>query len=689
MIGGSKAPSASRLDVPAPASARAPWWVFAVFSAFAALHALRLPLFEGPDEPGNLLYLKFLADERRLPQPSTVETRELEVLDRGIVPPLWFIALAPVTAAIGAGDWHTIAATNPYFLRRATAPLAEALAEPTGRLHHRHGRDEASLLGGPAGVQLRLLRLTAIPFALIALYALWRTAAIVAPLVATTAVGQARFAVLATALLAMTPQFQHLSGTLTMDLCLAAFGSLALLEGARWSAAAGPRDARRCAVRAGAWAGLAALVKLNGLVLFPALALVAWVARRRGLPFLAPLCLAALGALVVAGPWYLWGFLETGHPLWAFEYQHISSYHNPPGMEPPPHSFDRWSAFVLLLVLTWIGNFAWTSVWFPLPVVVAAFVLIAGGLGAAIAVWLRASGRGVASAAAVPAVCAAVLAGTWVLPWGERFLGGTAEAVLAFGAVASAALAVVARAIFARRGTGPIDSEDDGPRASDDRSARAALGALVAAALVILVAEVYFNLRFSQPQARHLYPFLPALVVPLAIGLWRLRLLAVAVALQLFLSVFGLVLIERHLRPAGWNADPLYHATDAERPRAPASGDPRLMPRWVEPAADAQFPADRVPRFVFDGPGDGPHELLVAIENPEFDPRPWREQGVLLRSARDLGERLVGGRVILPVPAGMWRSLPPGTRIDAQVLALDGDGRTAAASAVRTFYKAP
>lgn len=655
------------------ADTRPPALLLVLFALVAGWHALFLPLFEGPDEPGNLLYLQFLAQEQRLPRPSLEPTAELEVLDRGIVPPLWFLGVAPVTWAIGAADWRVVAASNPHFLRRTAAPVEEALAEPTARLHHRHGQDERRLLGSAPARQLFLLRLLSIPFALVALWAIWRAALLVAPLAADDAVARRRFAWAAAALAATTPQFQHLSGTLTNDLCLAALGSLTLLHGTRWIAARNAGDASRAAGRAGFFAALACLVKLNGLVLLPALFLIALVARRRGLPWFGPLFKAALIVLAVAGPWYLWGFLETGHPLWAFAYQHVSPYHNPPGMAPEPHSVQRWLGFWLQLHLTWVGNFAWTAVWFPLPVTIAAAGVIAAGAGGALAVGRGWSGWRALLCVLVPAGVTLVAARMWIEPWSTAFQSGSAERLGSYAALA----AVAGFALWGARRFAAGDSRAPAP------AARAVLGGLAAAALLMLAAEVYFNLRFSQPQARHLYPFLPALVVPVALGLARLRLLRPALVLQGLLSVWGLAMLHGELRPAGWNQSPLFHATDALRQGE--GSRPELAPRWISPEPNSV--PDAAPVLVFEGQTGGSHELVLGIDNPELDPRPWRAGPKLIRSARDLGTDLVGGRVEVPVPEGLWSSLSPGTRVDVCVLALDERGALLAAGPVLTIWR--
>ena len=105
------------------------------------------------------------------------------------------------------------------------------------------------------------------------------------------------------------------------------------------------------------------------------------------------------------------------------------------------------------------------------------------------------------------------------------------------------------------------DERDERGDASEHVDARTAgIGFVVFASLLILAAEVYFNLHFPQPQARHLYPFLAALVLAVGAGLDRLRLLRLAVVVQVALSAAALPALVGTLRPEGWNA-----STTAER----------------------------------------------------------------------------------------------------------------------------
>jgi len=611
--------------------------ILALFSALCCAHNLLLPLFEGPDEAENLTYIRFLSAEQRLPTPSLEPTEELELLPRAIVPPLWFVGMVPLYRMSGAPDWQQTLTLNPLFLRRHGGSREEGLAEPLGRLHYRHGRDEREPLAG-AALDLRWLRLASLPWSLLALLTVARAARFLAP-------REPRVELGAAALLALTPQFQHLSATLSMDLMLAALGGLTLCCSLAWCAGSSPstgEDARagtgsawRAAFGAGASAGLACLVKLNGFVLLPVLALAAALAWKRGRCGSRELLAAALGLFLIAGPYYLWSAAESGHPLWLWAYQHVSPYHNQPGQAADLSSWSAWGWFWAVLFLTWFADFGWTSVWFPAAInALAALLLLAGAIGFVARARARARSTDVASSSTADSK------------------SGTRSAWQLLGA--------------------------------GERSAWLLLGA---SALLILAAEVYFNLRFSQPQARHLYPFLPALVAPLALGLERLRLLGLALGFHALASLAAFVLLSQQLRPAGWNAEALWSASDLARAADPelregSAAAERALVAWSDAAPSSAMREPPILRW--EQRAEWSYELVLGSGDPELRHRPWSRRGYVLRALRDLGQPVQSP---FAVPAVVWDAAPPGERFYAQVIALDAEGKAVARSSVRTFER--
>ena len=195
--------------------------ILVTFASLAAGHAWRTPMFEGPDEDSNLEYVAFLDVEGRLARPSTEPTPELEALERGILPPLWFLQALPVYRGLGLSGVTATPVMNGGFLRdpqfhsevsAAGLTLDQALARPGSRNRYLHGRDEAPGATGPgadAVRSLRWLRLAAIPWGCLALVA--------AHGAIRRSLGRGRRALWFTAALALTPQLQFLSANINMD----------------------------------------------------------------------------------------------------------------------------------------------------------------------------------------------------------------------------------------------------------------------------------------------------------------------------------------------------------------------------------------------------------------------------------------------------------------------------------------
>jgi len=684
--------------------------VLACFGALALWHAAYVPLFEGPDEPDNLAYVRFLVEEGRLTEPTIEESHELEQLGRGHMPPLWFLTLVPVFDAVGAREWRVTAALNPDFYRRASTPESdpqELLARPTSRLAFRHGLDERTPLSG-AGRAVRTLRTTTVAWALLALWATWRAAR-------TVVGGDGRRATWLVAFGASLPMLQHLAGTVTMDLMLAALGALALWACVEWCAGAGSAGARtaRWAAAAGAASGLAALTKLNGLVLVPACVAAGVLAWRRGAALLRPALACALAFALVAGPYYLWGWIESGHPLWSWRYQQVSPFHA--ASAGPPTGWDAVgvATFAFGLFSTWLGNLGWTAVWFPLWIAGAAFLVHALGAASFVARLVRAvpppsparadsddseHGEDEPPTARPPSLArslvarlaaAALVAGAlfcvhvWIDGWIEGFGGAAWERWATWAAVAAVAVAVALRVLapYWRAGATPRACAYDGT----------ALAFLGLASACILAAEVYFNLHFGQPQARHLYPFLAALVLCVGVGLEELGVLRAAVVGQAVLSVGALVLVAVWLRPPGWNEDPLWAVTDFGRGADPALADRADGGRpagaaigWLAPEAGASLAADEPPWLGWDGDPSARYELLLGVDNPRLEHRPWRPEGWVHSALQQLGASPTGQ---VRLPADFWSELAPGARVYAQVIRIGDDGRAEARSTLRWFEK--
>ncbi len=650
--------------------------VLVLFAVFAVLHAVRLPLFEGPDEPGNLSYIRYLSAEGHLTEPSVELTHELEYLSRGIVPPLWFLSMVPIFDAVGASDWNFTAPHEPAFYRRQRdSPVREALAEPASRMHFRHGADEQSTFTG-AGFDLRVLRLFTIPWALIALVGVW--------LIAARITGSPHRATWATALCAFLPQFQHLSGTLTMDMMLAAWGALALYACVEWCCGEGKPTG--WAALAGVCVALASLTKLNGMVLIPACFLAAVFAWRTGREFRRPLLVCALSFAAIAGPYLVWGWIESGHPLWTWRYQQISPYHTDNLPAAAAWGLEGTVLFSMSLFLTWLADFGWTSVWFPAWIVVPFGALTAIGVAASLPIAF--GSRGHARLVGVWLGAVVALTGVWMcLRWivlgRELFSMDEAE-----GTTALVVLIVLLLACAVLGSGGALHRYRTRKLAGDSAlpPASVGLGFLLACAVLIMVAEVWFNLQFAQPQARHLYPFLPALIVPVALGLERLRILRVAVITQLVLCVVAFPMLIDRMRFEGWNSDPVIAATDLNRrvdPSMTEGSDHYAAVDWVEPLNGAGFGPGEPPLLLWKIDNVSEYDVAIGLY-PEMNHRPWHFERAVFRAITVFGEAPRGS---LRIPASFWDSLLPGQELYVQILAIGTDGAVSGRSTLREIRR--
>jgi hypothetical protein len=570
------------------------WLVLGIFAALSVGHAVRVPMFEGPDEPSNLEYLRFIDTEGRLARPTTDVTGELEALERGILPPLWFLVTLPVYRELGAGEWTATPIRNPEFLRD-TRSLSKAAAEglstedilaaPRSRMQFLHGRDELAPRSDAVG-DLIGLRLIAIPWAVLAL--------LFSYLAIGRALGSRSRALGYTAFLAWTPQLQFISANINMDAMLAAMGALFFFAAVEWQHAQDDRRRLFFAALAGLAVGLAAEVKLNGLVLALPLAFAALPslrARRWREPLAAGLTLA-----LSLAPFYLWGLVESGHPLWLWHYQTISPLHHPVGQAPAVWNLEGIWNYHLVLFLTWFADFGWTSIWFERWISYPMMALFA--LGAAVGCWRLFRVRGESRF------------GLWLFFFGSG---------------------------------------------------------------LILVAELWFNLNFSQAQGRHLYPFLTVVAFPVAFGLERLRLLWPASLALLALSLFAFPELVGRLRPEGWNEAGWVAVTD--QGRAPLLDAPGAL-AWAPGVVESSGPA-----LAWETHPGHTYELLLTVDNPSFTDRPWAVDGLLLRSSVAFAMPLEGAAA---VPADFWDALAPGAVLRFQVLELDLEGHLTARTPVLT-----
>lgn len=271
--------------------------------AFAALHACynwAIPLGEGPDEPGHLAYVHFLAAEGRLPVQRAGEAGE--VPGEGHQPPLAYALAIPAVAWLPPEERQILLTANPRF-RWAGGDEPGAFMRGSRELwpwpSHTLAWHLARAVSGLAGAATVL-------FTALAAHRLRP--------------GHRAFALLAALLVALNPQLLFITALVTNDALLAALGAALL-----WWCLAPPGDpaARdwwggpgRWALVAGLLFGLALLTKQSALLFGPLLLWAGWRVAGGSLGSAVSVTLTwGATSLLVAGWWFLRNLWLYGDPF--------------------------------------------------------------------------------------------------------------------------------------------------------------------------------------------------------------------------------------------------------------------------------------------------------------------------------------------------------------------------------------
>lgn len=351
--------------------------VLLLFVLLAALYHAAVPLGEGPDEPGHMGYVLFLARAGRLPVQHPDPTRS-EVPGEGHQPPLAYLLALPAVAWLPA-----------------TAPPLDQSANPAFRWNG--GSEPAAFLRASreywpwqgATLAWHLARGISALWGLATLICIWGSARALfargaagqgpAEPAAGPAAGQRapeRVALLAVALVAFNPQFLFTTALVTNDALLAAL-SAALC----WLVLATPAASARPLVwtlGAGGLVGLALLTKQSALLLAPLLIWPGW--RLGGGDWRRTLLLvaAAVGtALLLAGPWYLRNWHIYGDPFGLAAFQ--ATYATQPFAW---HTPAAWLSGLARLAASCWAYFGWISLpaptWLLLPYAALTLAALAG-----------------------------------------------------------------------------------------------------------------------------------------------------------------------------------------------------------------------------------------------------------------------------------------------------------------------
>ena len=272
---------------PEPPPGRAIWALVAVFLALGALYSVMTPLFEASDELWHYPFVQHLAQGGRLPVQDPAAPGPWR--QEGSQPPLYYALAALITRPVPAGDLDQLLVRNPH------ADIG--IPRPDGNANMVvHGPLEAWPWRG-AALAVHLARLFSVLLGAVTVLFTHAIGREVLP-------GRPGLALGAAAVVAFTPMFLFISGSVNNDNLLVALATVAFWQTLRLL---------RLEPTPGRWAllgllvGLAALAKASGLALLaPAGLALAWVAWRRRDPKILLWGGACVGgtAALVAGWWY-------------------------------------------------------------------------------------------------------------------------------------------------------------------------------------------------------------------------------------------------------------------------------------------------------------------------------------------------------------------------------------------------
>lgn len=262
-----------------------------LFFLLATLYNIVVPLGEGPDEPGHMAYVLFLAREGRLPvQHSSSGTSD--VPGEGHQPPLAYLLALPAVAWLPPDEYDFQLSSNPDFLwNSGTEPAA----------FMRSSREYWPW--GGAVLAWHLTRGVSTLLGMVTLVCVWKAALILCQQSQASRTACFSFAFLATALVALNPQFLFTSALVTNDALLTA-----LSAGLFVLAVGDPATVRKnqWALLVGGLLGLALLTKQSALLLVPLLVWASWRISERHWLVTGRIVITWSGVtLLVAGWWYL------------------------------------------------------------------------------------------------------------------------------------------------------------------------------------------------------------------------------------------------------------------------------------------------------------------------------------------------------------------------------------------------
>jgi len=264
-----------------------------VYLALAVVYGAVVPLWEAPDEPEHLEYVRHLVQRRALPA-EPLRSVQIEPNDESGQAPLYYALVAVATRRLDFAGLDLVQ-RNPY-QKWQGHPARLAMLEPT--------RDAGWPWRGAALAAHRARAVSAL-FGALAVLCVYATAVLLRK-------SGGPSPLLAAGLLALNPAFLFSSGTVSNDSAVAATGAAVVLI-AVWT-----MTRPVCAGVPwvfGAAIGLALLAKANAALLAPfaVAALIASASSRRDA--VVRIAKATSSCVLVAGWWFAWNLVEFGTPV--------------------------------------------------------------------------------------------------------------------------------------------------------------------------------------------------------------------------------------------------------------------------------------------------------------------------------------------------------------------------------------
>ncbi len=264
------------------------WLLPLAFFCVGLIYLYAAPHFEASDTDAHIGVIKWIAENGELPVQSA--EHEEHYGHEASQPPLYYLLMSLFWSALQPSDFDDIFQRNPLVL----AGDPERLGNRNMMFYRQPYPPD---LGGTS-LTLYVIRLLTLGLATVTVVAIYQSARTVMP-------EQPGFALLATSLTAFNPMFLFISTSVSNDVLVTTFASLAC-----WQALLMLRQGfqTRRSVMLAVCIALAALSKLSGMVLAPVVALAGfWLLWRTGdrRGFIILIVAIGVALLLLTGWWFL------------------------------------------------------------------------------------------------------------------------------------------------------------------------------------------------------------------------------------------------------------------------------------------------------------------------------------------------------------------------------------------------